>query len=37
MIGCWGLTERDISCDGLEKEMVLLVLELWWRNCVKKW
>ena len=26
VLGCWGWMEGDISCDGLEKE---LVWELW--------
>ena len=29
MLGCWGLRERDKSCGGLEKEMELVVWELW--------
>ena len=27
--GCWGLNEGNISCGGLEKEMVFMVCELW--------
>ena len=29
MQGCWGRKEEDISCGSLEKEMELVVWELW--------
>ena len=28
---------RRISCGVLKKEMELVVLELWWSCCVKRW
>ena len=33
MLGC---RKGDISCGGLEKEMELVVWELW-RSCMKMW
>ena len=29
MLGCFRLKEGDISCGGVEKEMELVVWELW--------
>ena len=36
LLGCWGWREGDISCDGLQKEMELVVHEVWrMRHCLK--
>ena len=32
-IGWWGSKEGDICCDGLEKELELVV---WWRRSYEK-
>ena len=29
VLGCWRCIEGDISCGGLEKEIELMVFELW--------
>ena len=29
MLGCWGIKEGDINCGGLEKQMKLVVWEIW--------
>ena len=29
MLGSWGCMEGDVCCGGLEKQMELLVWELW--------
>ena len=29
MQGCWGCKEEDISCGGPEKDIDLVVWELW--------
>ena len=29
MLGCWGWSEGDMSCGGLEDKMELVVWELW--------
>ena len=38
MLGCWGWREGGMCCGSLEKEMELVVLQLWLRrSCVKMW
>ena len=32
-----GMKRRNISCGSLEKEVELVVWELWWRSCVNRW
>ena len=35
-LGCWVWWERDTCCGGPEKDMKLVVWELWWEELSRK-